>query len=294
MFPLDKIESIKKNPENYKLQERIPLPHDNPELYPMELRPKVGDEVKLLILDTETMGLDYNTDAIIELGLVVISYSPSTFEVTSIDGVLSLYEDPLKPIPELITELTGITDEMVSGESFDESEVESWFDGIDLVVAHHAQFDRPFVEKRFPNLAGKPWACTIQDIDWKKAGHTSVKLEYLLAAQSYFYEGHRASIDCLAVAWLLYLVPQALCALIFNAEANSVIVRAYGAPFKVKDDLKKRDYMWNDGSGSLPKHWYKSVKESELENEKQEMLKIYQYQGQTRYEVKTARDRYLP
>jgi hypothetical protein len=36
----------------------------------------------------------------------------------------------------------------------------------DLVVAHNARFDRPFVDRRLPAAAGKAWACTMAEVDW--------------------------------------------------------------------------------------------------------------------------------
>ena len=71
-----------------------------------------------MILDVETTGLNHKACQIIEFGFVHCSYSPSEKErISSIDKIESLYNDPFEPISQEITELTGITDEMVAGHS---------------------------------------------------------------------------------------------------------------------------------------------------------------------------------
>lgn len=147
-FPLERLADIPVRPADFRLLERIPLTRE-PQTWPLELSPVVGDEQPMVLLDTETTGLSADDESIIELGMVKVLYSPSAQRIVSIVDVISLYEDPGKPIPELITELTGITDEMVQGQHIDDSLVASWLSDDPLVVAHNAQFDRPFFEKRF-------------------------------------------------------------------------------------------------------------------------------------------------
>jgi DNA polymerase-3 subunit epsilon len=112
LFPLERLADIPDRPEDFRLLERIPLTRE-PQSWPLELSAMVGDEQPMVLLDTETTGLSADDESIIELGMVKVLYSPSTKRIVSIVDVISLYEDPGKPIPELITELTGITDEMV-------------------------------------------------------------------------------------------------------------------------------------------------------------------------------------
>jgi DNA polymerase III subunit epsilon len=46
-----------------------------------------------------------------------------------------------------------------------------------LVIAHNADFDRRFLERRVPAFATKHWACSRSDIDWKAEGIRSSALE---------------------------------------------------------------------------------------------------------------------
>jgi hypothetical protein len=67
-----------------------------------------------------------------------------------------------------------------------------------LVIAHNADFDRRFLERRLPVFATKHWACSRFDIDWKAEGIRSSALEFVAYSLGFFHEGHRAAIDCRA------------------------------------------------------------------------------------------------
>ena len=291
-FPLERLADIPERPEDFRLLERIPLTRE-PQSWPLELSPVVGDEQPIVLLDTETTGLSAEDESIIELGMVKVLYSPSAKQIVSIVDVISLYEDPGKPIPELITELTGITDEMVQGQHIDDSLVASWLSDDPLVVAHNAQFDRPFFEKRFAALGHLSWACSASGIDWKALGFESRKLEYLLLRLGWFYEGHRAATDCLAMAWLFHLLPESVANLLSEADRRTVLVRAFGAPFDVKDYLKERGYRWHDGVKGANKHWWREISEDELPQEQTYLDDLYHRGSEhAHYDYKDARNRF--
>ncbi|MCK7553337.1 hypothetical protein MLC70_17770 [Marinobacter goseongensis] len=177
-------------------------------------------------------------DKIIELGIVEIMVSPSTERLTAINFVGSFYEDPGEPIDPFITKLTGITTEMVEGHSLPDDTILSVLERSDSVlVAHNASFDSRFVEKRYPSLKSRRWACTIADVDWNAKDFSSSKLEYLLTCCGYFYDAHRAQNDCLAVAWLLSYV-DVLKELIRSEASLTYKISAVGSPFAAKDELK--------------------------------------------------------
>jgi len=114
-FPLERVSEIQSRTTDFKLLERIPLTLEGV-TWPLKLSDPIGDEKKLVLLDVETTGLNIQEEVITELGMVVVSYSPSAGKICTIDGVISLYDDPGKPIPEEITQLTGITNAMVKGQ----------------------------------------------------------------------------------------------------------------------------------------------------------------------------------
>jgi DNA polymerase-3 subunit epsilon len=159
-------------------------------------------------------------------------------------------EDPGMPMPEEIIAITGITDEMLRGQRLDEAEVLRLMAGVDLVLAHNAGFDRPFVEARLPQFAALNWSCSFADIDWKQAGRGSAKLTALAQDLGLFYDAHRAEMDCHALlAVLTAALPgtavTGLAQLIQAARTPTFRLQASNAPFDAKDALKARGYRWD-------------------------------------------------
>lgn len=260
-FPLAEMH---KHPEDFRLLTRVPYTKDKP--FPLKLAETVGDEIHFVILDTETTGLDSKTDEMIELGVIGISYSPSAQRITQINGCADFFEQPSVPIPEIITQITGLTDADVAGFRIDDSHVEQIFSGVSLVIAHNAQFDRGFFDRRFPQLSNLPWACSIKDVNWQDYGLEGNKLLFLLYQLGFFYEAHRADIDCIATLRLFQEKPEALNALIASASKSRVTIRCHTAPFNVKDQLKERGYKWSDVDPNA-KHWHGTVDSDKLDEE---------------------------
>lgn len=220
-----------------------------------------GSEIAICI-DTETTGMDYAADKIIEIGMVVFEYDPRTANIIRICDRYSGFEDPGRPLPEEIKEITGITDEMVAGKVFDEDQIAGMAQRASLVIAHNAAFDRKFIEARFPVFAGLPWACTVSQLDWRAERISSRSLEFLLyKCGGYFVNAHRAQDDAEGVLGLLLAhFPVSnqpiFSALLRNAAETTSKICAVGAPYDRKDDLKQRGYRWNDGSRGGCKGWW--------------------------------------
>lgn len=213
--------------------------------------PGVGQATqRVLVLDTETTGLDARQERVIELALLSVQIDgASGLPVGSVE-VYESFEDPGKPIPPAITEITGIDDAMVRGQHADDARVAQLVQAADLVVAHNAAFDRPFVEARWPVFADKAWNCSFAGIDWKQEGSGSAKLEFLAHERGWFYDAHRALVDCHA---LLQVLATPLKSgqtgwqrLLEGAQQPRYKLRANGAPFEAKDALKARGYRWDN------------------------------------------------
>jgi DNA polymerase-3 subunit epsilon len=209
-----------------------------------------SDITRVVVLDTETTGLDASKEVIIELALLRVDIDNRTGlpagEVQVYDGL----EDPGRPIPKEVVAITGITDADVQGQHLDTDRVLEMMQGVDVVIAHNAGFDRPFVEARLPEFAKVRWACSFADIDWKAQGRGSAKLESLAQALGLFYDAHRAEMDCHALlAVLAAPLPQAgttgLARMLAAALEPSYRLSATNAPFDSKDVLKARGYRWN-------------------------------------------------
>src|SRR5574344_764952 len=125
-FPLELLPKIQAHPENFQVLERIPYTlYGTDSSLPIQLAQQVGDERTMILLDTETTGLDNNIDKVIELGMVKVKYSPSMGIVTSIISIYDELEDPKMKIPADVVRITGITDEDVKDKLFTEQLVYS-------------------------------------------------------------------------------------------------------------------------------------------------------------------------
>ena len=233
---------LERNPD-YKILRRL-VPQHRFDRVP------VGPVLHILILDTETTGLDQTRDKIIELAILRVDVDSATGlpvgEVQVYDGL----EDPGMPISTEIEAITGISDAMVAGHRLDEARIATLLQGADLVIAHNAGFDRPFCEARIPAFAGLSWGCSFADIDWKKEGQGSAKLEYLAMEKGWFYGAHRAEVDCHALLAVLGApLPTSqrsgLAQIMAASQGPSYRLQATNAPFDAKDLLKARSYRWN-------------------------------------------------
>ncbi|NOY67287.1 MAG: 3'-5' exonuclease [Gammaproteobacteria bacterium] len=233
-----------------------------------------------VFLDTETTGLDAETDKVIELAMVPFEFDTSG-RIYRLLPEYNGFNDPGMPIPEIAQQITGITDEMVKGQSIDSGAVKKLLSEASIVIAHNARFDRPFCENLLDEFADISWACSIADVNWSEESIEGVKLEFLAYKYGFFFEGHRATIDCQAgIEILSKTLPDSgdlvLKRLLEHARLKTVRLWAEGAPFEKKDDLKKRSYRWSSGENGKRKAWYKDLQEDQLEEEIQ-YLREYIY-----------------
>lgn len=224
-----------------------------------------------ICLDTETTGLNHAEDKIIELGIIAFEFNPVTADIIRIIGRYNGFEDPGYPLPNEIIEITGITDDMVRGQSLDDEQVNQIASQATVVIAHNAGFDRKFVEARFPLFKALSWACSVNQINWQTERISTRVLEYLLFKFGLFINAHRALDDAEGLLGvLLGQLPvsktSVFKSLLDTYDEVSSKICAVGAPFDKKDILKLRGYRWNDGSQGGSKAWWISVP-STLEND---------------------------
>ena len=248
----------------YRVLRRLPPARFSSE--PLQVNERIG-----IVLDVETLGLDPMKDEVIELGMVKFAYSNKD-EITRVLGEFKAFQQPSIPIPPEITDLTGITDEMVAGQLIDGALVEAFVSHANIVIAHNASFDRRFAERLWPTFEYKPWACSATQIDWKKHGIGGAKLAYILAGFGYFHEAHRAADDCHALAAVLNRIlpgtsESVLSQLLLEARKNTHRIWADNSPYDLKDTLKKRGYRWSDGADGAARAWYTDVAAEALEQE---------------------------
>lgn len=219
-----------------------------------------------LAVDVETTGTDPAGDVIIELAMRRFRFD-ELGRVVKIDRAWSWREDPGHPLDDEIVRLTGITDSDLLGQEIDDDAAVRLLRSADLVIAHHAAFDRKFIECRLPEASGQAWCCSCSEVDWSAVGFDGRALGWLLAQAGWFYDAHRAESDVDAlIALLRHELPDGrtiLADLIDSARCPSVRVEAIGADFSVKDALRTRGYRWNPDA----RVWWKEVQAARLMDE---------------------------
>ena len=166
------------------------------------------------------------------------------------------------------------------------------------MIAHNAQFDRRFLEKRLPAFVKKHWACSRSDVDWRAEGIRSSALEFVAYSLGFFNDPHRAASDCRAtVHALTHNLPttgrMALQALLEQARLPTWRLWARDAGIEKKDLLKARRYPWSPGEFERPKCWYRDVPDADKAAEAAWLRANVMGPGQAIWALRmTARDRY--
>lgn len=232
-----------------------------------------------VILDLETTGVDPEKDQIVEVGIIefLVSRDANGALQAELATCYSGLEDPGRPLPSEVANLTGLTDKVLAGRKIDWTLVRSLTDRASVVIAHNAQFDRSFLERR-PELAGSRlhWACSVKHINWQTHGFRTRALNYLAADHGFVNPfAHRALFDC---ATTFRLITPYLEELIRRSYLREFLVSAVGAAFETKDILRARGYRWNAES----RVWAKLILEDELAAERQFMREDI-YKGEPRH-----------
>jgi len=100
------------------------------------------EDATFVVVDIETTGLCFDDDEIIEIGAVKMR----NYEIVD---RFNTFIRPQKPVPSNITNLTGITNDMLKSAPPIEVAIESFirFLGNDIFVAHNSQFDSGFIRR---------------------------------------------------------------------------------------------------------------------------------------------------
>lgn len=110
------------------------------------------------------------------------------------------------------------------------------------------------------------WGCSFREVPWESVGIGSAKLEYLAYRYGFFFDAHRAEIDCRATLEILRTAfadtdGTVLKTLLKSAREPSLRIWALASPFETKDVLKARGYRWE----SEKRVWYRDLEAAERE-----------------------------
>lgn len=255
---------------------------------------------RAVYVDVETTGL--GDDArIIQLAIAPFDFATDG-RIFGVAPCESWLEDPGVPIPDEVSELTGLTDADVAGKRIDDARVTELLQEAVLVIAHSARFDRPKLEARLPLFAGKHWACSCDEVPWLEEGLQAKKLEWLAYRLcGMFFDAHRADGDvAMGVHLLTRTLPRsgrlAMDLLLESARTRTARVWAVHTHPSTKEALKGRGYKWNRGDDGRPMAWWRDIPLAHLMEETTWLATSGVYPGKPRHQVQVldGRTRYSP
>ena len=168
-------------------------------------------QLNITLVDTETTGLDPGSDEVIGIGLLCLRVQARTGRVQGVVASSFQWREP-DAMGAQAEAVVGVTRTELKGRRFDGREIDRVLSMTDLVVAHNAAFDRPFLERRIPALADLPWACSLTDIRWRSEGLEQASLDFLLSRYGVAPSGGRPEEDCHALAYVLAQpLPRSFC-----------------------------------------------------------------------------------
>lgn len=235
--------------------------------------------MRLLGIDIETTGLDFEKDAVTEIGWVLCE-APLSHGVTPLSIQSFLIQTPTVISAE-ITKLTGITREAVDefGQDFKNIihllNTEIAVHKVDYIVAQNGEnFDKLFLQAECNKhntsaheLFSRTWIDTAFDLPPGKFRYNNLmSMAAEIGVINHFK--HRAVFDVMTM--LTVLSHCNLDDVLVRASSPWVVVKAE-VNFEQKELAKKRRYSWQMlGSELYPKSWVKKVKTCDLEKEKAE------------------------
>lgn len=247
-----------------------------------------------VVVDTETTGLNKKSDTVIEIALRPFRFNRANGDLVEVLAPYTALQDPGRPLSDDVKRLTGLTDAALAGKSIDWNEVNRILNESQLIIAHNAGFDRPFIESKSTASSSRVWGCSFKQIDWQKKGFSISKLEVLSIYHGFFADSHRALSD---VDALLNLLTQSdwtthktyLNELLTNARRPLVRMLATNSPFETKDQLKERGYNWDSNN----RVWLKMIYQDDLTNEVSWMESaIYKGEFRGKYEEIPIQDNF--
>ena len=159
--------------------------------------------MRTLIFDTETTGLIKNTQLPLDQQPQVIEFYGYVQDDDGDDEEMQFRCNPGKPLPDVITRITGISDQdLMHLPSFGHyaGELQKLVESCDRTVAHNHSYDFQMIAMEFARLETLiHWTgnqvCTVEATEWVNGHRLSLKNLYTLLFQKDFKDAHSAKGD---------------------------------------------------------------------------------------------------
>ncbi len=196
----------------------------------------------ILILDTETTGLDNENDDCLEVGSILFNVK-SRSVLAQQSFLLPVDKNNAEKINNIPAEITRLPQPLFEAIRYFESLVQF----SDVIVAHNAEFDMKwFGFQKLPQIE-KPWICSMDDITWPADRQLKSRPSVTALALAYgvpVWNAHRALTDCIYLAEVFKRCSE-LEQLLNRALEPKVLLRAE-ISYEQRHLAKNAGFRWNE------------------------------------------------
>lgn len=203
---------------------------------------------RLLIVDTETTGLEPGHHQCIEVGALLFDV-PHRAVLSQVSFLLPCQTNDAEAINGIAAAVTRLSQPWPQALAYFQTLV----DGADVVLAHNAAFDRQwFGHGHLPSIE-KPWLCSMEDLRWPSERNlraTPSVRDLALAYGVPVWAAHRALTDCIYLAQVFERCDDLEGLLAAGLEPRQ-LYRAQ-LPYEERHRARQAGFRWND---PVPKAW---------------------------------------
>ena len=224
----------------------------------LEIFKKENSPDNILILDTETTGLDNKKDDCLEVGSILFNVKNRSV-LAQQSFLLPVEINNAEKINNIPAEITRLPQPL--------SEAIKYFESLvrvsDVIVAHNAEFDMKwFGLNKLPQIE-KQWICSMDDITWpvdrQLKSRPSVR-DLALAYGVPVWNAHRALTDCIYLAEVFKRCSE-LEKMLIRALEPKVLLRAE-ISYEKRHLARNAGFRWND---SIKGAWSRKMSRRDME-----------------------------
>ena len=212
----------------------------------------------ILILDTETTGLDNEKDDCLEVGSILFNVKNRSV-LAQQSFLLPVEINNAEKINNIPAEITRLSQPL--------SEAIKYFESLvrvsDVIVAHNAEFDMKwFGLNKLPQIE-KQWICSMDDITWPVDRQLKTRPTVRDLALAYgvpVWNAHRALTDCIYLAEVFKRCSD-LEKLLIRALEPKVLFRAQ-ISYEERHLAKNAGFRWNE---SIKGAWSRRMSRRDME-----------------------------
>jgi len=194
----------------------------------------------LLILDTETTGLNPTAGALCEVGAVLFSV-PHRAVLQQLSFLLPITTNDAVSVNDIVPQLTQEPQPQQQAQDL----FLAMLTAADAVVCHNAAFDRSWIEPWLQRLGVEPpsqWICTCEGISWEGLRPNPSLMTLALAHGIPVWAAHRALTDCTYLAQVLERDPLLEQHLVEGLLPRQLV--AADLPYARRDEAKAAGFRW--------------------------------------------------